>query len=207
MDIIPLQKLLLGYASGIFPMSESRHSNKVEWFTAEQRGIIPMDQFHVSSNVKRIIRQQKYQVAYNQAFRQTMEHCANRDTTWISEPIIESYRRLHEAGYAHSVEVYKGDKMVGGLYGVSLKAAFFGESMFNYRPETSKIALYYCHQALQQGGFTLWDTQYYTPHLAQFGCVELPQDKYMDLLAIALTRPAAFPKAGEITYESEFEKK
>ena len=199
MQIIPIQKLLLGYAQGIFPMSESRHSGTVEWFTAEQRGIIPMNQFHVSSNVKRIIRQHKYQVAIDHAFRQTMEHCANRETTWISESIIESYCRLHKAGYAHSVEVYEDDTMVGGLYGVSLRAAFFGESMFNYQPETSKVALYYCHQALQQGGFTLWDTQYYTSHLAQFGGIEVSQEKYIKLLDKALDRETQFPLVVEMS--------
>lgn len=193
MEIIPPHKLLMGYAQGIFPMSEHRHSKKAEWYTAAQRGIIPMNQFYVSSNVRRIIRQGRYEVKIDSAFQQTMEHCADRTTTWISDVIIESYNRLHELGFAHSVEVYnEAGEMAGGLYGVTLKAAFFGESMFNRERESAKVALYYCHKTLREGGFRLWDTQYYSDHLAQFGCIEIPQEQYLDLLDEALGQEAIF---------------
>ena len=199
MKIIPVQTLLMGYSQGIFPMADARDSKDVSWYTADRRGIIPLDNFHVSGNVQRIIRQDRYRIEIDRAFRRTMEHCADRKTTWISDVIIESYTRLHEAGFAHSVEVYNDDdEMVGGLYGVSLKAAFFGESMFNNARESAKVALYYCHKALVEGGFELWDTQYYTDHLSQFGCIEIPGEKYLDLLDEAIASEATFdPKAVE----------
>jgi len=183
----------MGYSQGIFPMADARDSKEFSWYTADRRGIIPLDDFHVSSNVQRIIRQGRYRIEIDTAFRRTMEHCADRETTWISDLLIESYTRLHEAGFAHSVEVYNDeDNMVGGLYGVSLKSAFFGESMFNKERESAKVALYYCHKALVEGGFELWDTQYYTDHLSQFGCIEITGEKYLDLLDEALTSEARF---------------
>lgn len=122
-----------------------------------------------------------------------MKACARRKTTWISDELIESYNQLHKLGHAHSVSVYNRDwKLVGGQYGVSLGAAYFGESMFQRAKEASKVALYWCHQALQQGGFKLWDTQFWTEHLAQFGCIEIPPDEYQNLLAAALKKSAAF---------------
>ena len=192
--IIPPEVLLEAYAQGIFPMSDSRHDESFQWYSARKRGIIPLDQFHVSSNVRRIIRNDHYLVRYDSDFRGVMERCAERSSTWISDLIIESYCMLHELGYAHSVEVYKPDSlgMAGGLYGVALKGAFFGESMFNYERETSKIALYYCHKALVEGGFELWDTQFYSEHLGQFGATQISKDEYKKLLEQALQKEAAF---------------
>ncbi len=185
--IIPPEALLEAYSQGIFPMSESRDDNSVEWYSARQRGIIPMDRFKVSSNVERIIRQGRFNCRINTRFREVMEECANRNSTWISELIIDSFEVLHLAGHAHSVEMYnqKG-KLAGGLYGVSLGAAFFGESMFKNDKEADKVALWHCHQILQKNGFELWDTQFYTDHLARFGCVEISAGEYQKRLQSAM---------------------
>lgn len=135
-------------------MSESRDDDSVGWYSARKRGIIPMDQFRISSNVERIIRQERYSVQVNSCFREVMQECANRETTWISDMIINSFEMLHHLGHAHSVEMFDQDnQLVGGLYGVSLGAAFFGESMFKKATEADKVALWYCHQILQKNGF------------------------------------------------------
>ena len=185
--------LLSGYAKGIFPMADYRDAPDVKWYTSRQRGIIPLDNFRVSSNVRRLIRNQRYDISFDSSFREVMEQCANRESTWISNEIIESYCRLHELGYAHSVDVFnrEGD-LVGGQYGVSLGAAFFGESMFEHAKEASKIALYYCHKALIQGGFELWDTQFWSEHLAQFGCIEISVAEYQERLQQAIQKEAVF---------------
>jgi leucyl/phenylalanyl-tRNA---protein transferase len=191
--IIPPEHLLSGYAKGIFPMSESRDDTGFQWYTAKRRGMIPVDQFRVSGNVKRIIRQERYQPEINKRFRLIMEACANRETTWISDLIIDSYELLHEMGYAHSVEMLNKDGTIaGGLYGVAIGSAFFGESMFKRDTEADKVALWYCHQILEKNGFELWDTQYYTEHLAQFGCVEITKKEYMERLQRALRKEAVF---------------
>ena len=191
--IIPPDILLNGYRQGLFPMSESRDDDTVSWFTARKRGILPLNSFKVSSNVQRIIRRNTYTCRINSCFRTVVEACANRNSTWISELIINSYEVLHLAGYAQSVEVFDRDeKLAGGLYGVSLGTAFFGESMFKNSPEADKVALWHCHQILKMNGFTLWDTQFYTDHLAQFGCVEISPDEYEKLLENALAGQADF---------------
>lgn len=191
--IIPPEHLLSGYAKGIFPMSESRHDPGYQWFTARRRGIIPIDKFRVSGNVQRIIRQGRYKPEINRRFKTVMEECANRESTWISDLIINSFVLLHEMGYAHSVEMLNDDgTLTGGLYGVAIGSAFFGESMFKHDKEADKVALWHCHQILQRNGFELWDTQYYTDHLAQFGCVEIPGNEYMERLEKALKKEAVF---------------
>lgn len=191
--IIPPEVLLNGYKSGIFPMSESRDDESVGWYSARQRGIIPIEDFHVSSNVRRIIRQGRYTCKINTNFRQVIEECANRNTTWISEIIINSFEMLHLAGYAHSIEIFdKEEQLVGGSYGVSLGAAFFGESMFKKATEADKIALWNTHQILEKNGFRLWDTQFYTDHLSQFGCIEISAEEYQRRLRKALNKEASF---------------
>ncbi|MFH5832292.1 leucyl/phenylalanyl-tRNA--protein transferase [Halalkalibaculum sp. DA384] len=187
--------LLSGYARGVFPMADSRYDTDAKWYTASRRGIIPLDNFRVSSNVRRIIRNDHYKVRIDSAFREVMEGCADRQSTWISDEIIDSYCRLHELGHAHSVDVFDHDgNLVGGQYGVSLGAAFFGESMFerDEAKEASKVALYYCHKALVQGGFELWDTQFWTEHLARFGCIEISNREYQQRLQEALGKRAEF---------------
>jgi len=191
--MISPDKLLSGYASGIFPMADARDDPHAKWYTARRRGIIPLKQFRVSSNVCRIIRNRHYHIKFDYSFRKVMEACADRDSTWISDEIIDSYCNLHELGYAHSVSVYDQDwKLVGGQYGVSLGAAFFGESVFEWAKEASKVALYWTHQALVQGGFELWDTQFWSEHLAQFGCIEISAGEYRERLNQAIQKEAEF---------------
>lgn len=195
--MISPQELLTGYASGIFPMADSRDDKKAQWYTAQRRGIIPMDAFKVSSNVKRIIRNNHYHIKFDYNFRRVMEACADRETTWISDEIIDSYCKLHELGHAHSVSVYDKEwKLVGGQYGVSLKAAYFGESMFGRAKEAGKVALYWAHRALVKGRFELWDTQFWSEHLAQFGAVEIEAEEYRKRLADALKKEAKFKEVG-----------
>ncbi len=191
--IIPPEHLLSGYARGIFPMSESRKDTGFHWYTAARRGIIPIDEFRVSGNVKRIIRQERYRPEINKRFRNVMIKCASRNTTWISDLIIDSYELLHEMGYAHSVEMINRDGgLAGGLYGVAIGSAFFGESMFKKEKEADKVALWHCHRIMQNNGFELWDTQYYTEHLSQFGCIEISNNEYMERLQKALRKEAVF---------------
>ena len=191
--IIPPEHLLSGYVRGIFPMSESEDDPGYQWYSASHRGIIPLDAFHVSKNVQRIIRQERYRLQVNRQFRQVMEACADRPNTWISTLLIDSYELLHTLGYAHSVEMIDRDgALAGGLYGVAVGSAFFGESMFKRGPEADKVALWHCHRILLNNGFQLWDTQFYTDHLAQFGCIEIPADEYHSLLEQALRKEAHF---------------
>lgn len=191
--IIPPETLLEGYSRGIFPMSEYRDDDQVAWFSAKRRGIIPLEAFKVSKNVKRLIRRERYHCRVNTRFREVMEMCADRDSTWISELIINSFEVLHLTGHAHSVEVYdQKERLAGGLYGVTLGAAFFGESMFKEQEEADKIALWHCHRILQSHGFELWDTQFYTDHLAQFGCTEIPAAEYDKRLQNALQKEVEF---------------
>lgn len=177
---------------GFFPMAESREDDQVQWYTARLRGIIPLDNFRVSKKIKRLSRQDRFQAVINKDFRGVMEACAERKSTWISQIIIDSFTRLHEMGYAHSVAIYENGTLAGGLYGVSAGAAFFAESMFQHTPEASKIALYHCHQHLTARGFELWDVQFYTDHLGQFGCIQITDKEYEALLEKALAKGAVF---------------
>ncbi len=191
--IIPPEILLNAYSQGIFPMSESRDDTGVGWYSSRVRGIIPMDSFRVSSNIKRIIRQGRFECRVNTCFRRVVEECADRNSTWISELIINSYEVLHLARHAHSVEMFDREgNLAGGLYGVTLGAAFFGESMFRHQKEADKAALWHCNEILQKNGFILWDTQFYTEHLAQFGCVRISRDEYSRLLKNALMKEVSF---------------
>lgn len=192
MKIIPPEALLNGYRQGIFPMSDSRHAETVNWYTAPMRGVIPIEKFHASKNLKRLIHQDKFKVKINTQFRKVIEGCAQREATWINDLILNSFDILNQMGNAHSVEVYADNKLVGGLYGVHLGAAFFGESMFNTIPEADKVALYYCHQILQKNEFLLWDTQFYTEHLGRFGCEEIEAKAYEKHLQKALRKESVF---------------
>lgn len=185
-NCIPADELLMAYAQGIFPMASDKKDDEVQWYTAIHRGIIPMETFKVSSNVARIIKKAPVQVSINKAFEKVMKQCANRETSWISKRIIKSYVQLHELGFAHSVEIWKDEKLVGGLYGVQLGKAFFGESMFKTEKEMDKVALFYAHQWLKSWECELWDTQFWTEHLSQFGCIEIDAESYKNRLEIAL---------------------
>jgi leucyl/phenylalanyl-tRNA--protein transferase len=191
--IIPPEVLLEAYSRGLFPMSESRHDDSVNWYSARKRGIIPMERFNVSSNVRRIVRQGRFSCRINSRFTDVMRECANRESTWISDIIIRSFDVLHMAGHAHSMEMYDDQQeLAGGLYGVSLGGAFFGESMFKKSKEADKVALWHCHRILKENGFILWDTQFYTDHLAQFGCIEISDDEYQQRLTKALSHNVRF---------------
>ncbi len=191
-NVIPPEVLLEGYAQGIFPMAQHRRDPEINWYTAKKRGIIPVGKFHASRRLRRIIRNRPYRWSVNEDFRGVIEGCADRESTWISDRIIASFELLHEAGHAHSVEIFQDDQLAGGVYGVSLRAAFFAESMFQRVPEMGKVALYHCHQRLVERGFRLWDTQFYTSHLARFGCIEIDDHEYDHLLSEALKHSARF---------------
>jgi leucyl/phenylalanyl-tRNA---protein transferase len=164
----------------------------IRWFSPDPRAIIPLDRFHVPRRLARVLRQQMFRVEIDRAFKRVIRACADaeRDTddpgTWISEEIVESYCMLHEHGLAHSVETWRDDLLVGGLYGVALAGAFFGESMFHHESNASKVALASLVERLRSRGYVLLDTQWITPHLAQFGAVEIPRRAYLQRLAAAM---------------------
>ena len=193
---ITLDMLLRAYAQGIFPMSESRHDPRISWFDPHKRGVLPLNRFHVPRRLARTVRGGPYRVAVDTAFQQVVEGCAaprpGRWTTWINDSIIEMFTGLHDIGHAHSVECWKGSQLVGGLYGVSLGAAFFGESMFATRRDASKIALIYLVARLRHGGFRLLDTQFVTGHLERFGALEIPRGDYLRRLKTAVAMEADF---------------
>lgn len=188
-DITP-DLLLNAYASGIFPMADSRHDEELFWVDPVKRGILPLDGFHISRSLGKLVRQEKFRVTADQAFGDVVRACAapaaGRTSTWISENIETLYRDLHASGFAHSVECWHGDTLVGGLYGVSLAGAFFGESMFHRARDASKVALVHLVARLIRGGFTLLDTQFGTEHLAQFGVIEVSRAAYHQRLDAAL---------------------
>ena len=185
--------LIAAYAQGIFPMSLGEETGgEIGWFSPDPRGIIPLDTFAIPRRLARVIRQQRFEVRVDTAFEAVMRACAadREDGTWISEEIVESYGALYARGLAHSVEAWRGGALVGGLYGVHLGGAFFGESMFHHETDASKVALAALVERLRARGFTLLDTQWITPHLAQFGAIESPKDEYLARLhgALALRR-------------------
>jgi len=196
MSEITSEVLLRAYAYGVFPMAEGRASEELFWIDPELRGVLPLDEFHLPRRLKKTVRQQPFDVRVDTAFTQVMEACAatrdGRDGTWINDQILSLYTELHEKGFAHSVECWQGKELVGGLYGVSLGAAFFGESMFSLRRDASKVALVYLVARLKHGGFRLLDTQFVTSHLAQFGVIEIPRSDYKILLNTAVARQADF---------------
>lgn len=188
--------LLMGYAQGIFPMAEGRHDPVVHWVDPRERGIMPLDAFHISRSLARRIRRWPHQVTVDRDFAGVVQACADRPETWINATIFDLYAQLHARGVAHSLEVWESDALIGGVYGVVLGAAFFGESMFSRRTDGSKIALAYLVHRLRTGGFTLFDTQFLTPHLASLGGIEIPRAAYQRMLAQALPRTATFYPPG-----------
>ncbi len=191
--------LLLGaYASGIFPMSESRDDPEVFWVDPERRGIFPLQRFHISRSLRRRIRRGGFEVRFDTAFEAVVRACADRHETWINETIFDLYAALHRLGHAHSAEIWEDETLIGGVYGVTLGAAFFGESMFSRRRDASKLALAWLIDRLRAGGFMLFDTQFLTPHLASLGAVEISRAEYRALLAEALEREADFDRQGAV---------
>jgi leucyl/phenylalanyl-tRNA--protein transferase len=190
--------LLTGYATGIFPMAERRDDPELFWVDPLRRGLFPLDRFHISHSLARRIRREDYTVTADRAFAEVVAGCADRPETWINAPIFALYCRLHDMGHAHSIEVWDKDRLVGGVYGVTLGAAFFGESMFSRRTDASKVALAYLVDRLARGGFRLFDTQFQTPHLKSLGCIEVSRATYRRLLREALSEEADFDLPGPI---------
>ncbi len=196
-DRLPTPEMLLhAYAVGIFPMAERRDSPKIHWIDPRRRGILPLHDFHISRSLRHRLRHWNYTIRTDTDFSGVVQGCAERDETWISAPIFALYQHLHETGFAHSLEVWEDDALVGGVYGVVLGSAFFGESMFSRRTDASKVALAWLVDRLIAGGFTLFDTQFLTPHLASLGGVEIDRADYHQRLAGALNRVATFDPPG-----------
>ncbi len=191
---VPLdpETLLSAYAQGAFPMAG--RDGSIRWYTADPRGVFPLNHFHIPSSLAQIVRQNRFEIRINHDFETVMRACASaRDGgTWINDDLVHAYVRLNQLGFAHSVEAWQENELAGGLYGVSIGAAFFGESMFHYRPNASKVALVHLVERLRLRGYELLDTQATTPHLRQFGCIDLPAGKYLQLLKKALLKKCSF---------------
>jgi leucyl/phenylalanyl-tRNA--protein transferase len=198
-EITP-EVLLKAYACGIFPMAESADDPALYWIEPEKRGIIPLDRFHVPGRLARTVRSDRFTITINRDFDGVLDGCAEpmpgRPRTWINARIRMLYRKLYERRHCHSLEVYEGDALVGGLYGVSLGRAFFGESMFHRARDASKVALVHLVARLRAGGFKLLDTQFVTDHLKTFGAVEVPRRQYHKLLEAALGGDGDFAALG-----------
>jgi leucyl/phenylalanyl-tRNA---protein transferase len=188
--MIPPELLLQGYRLGVFPMAMD--DNSVGWFSPDPRAIIPLEKFHVSHGLRRVARKGIFETKIDNCFREVIRACARRKETWINHEIIESYDRLHELGYAHSIETWSQGKLAGGLYGVAIGGAFFGESMFHQEKDASKIALVALAEHLRTRQFALLDTQWLTPHLQQFGAIEISRQHYLRLLERAVELPRKF---------------
>ena len=188
--MIPPEVLLQGYRLGVFPMG--MEDGAIEWFSPQRRGIIPLDAFHIPHALQRTVRKGTFEVRVNTSFPEVISHCAERDETWINPEIIRSYTHLHELGHAHSVEAWCEGKLAGGLYGVSLGGAFFGESMFHDVTDASKVALCALVDRLRERRFALLDTQWLTAHLQRFGAIEISRPQYMHLLGRALALQRSF---------------
>lgn len=190
--------LLHAYATGIFPMAESRNDPDVFWVDPRHRGLIPLGGFHISRSLARTIRRGKFRITVDSAFEDVVEACADRPETWINPTILDLYAELHAQGDAHSLEVWDGSDLAGGVYGVSLGGAFFGESMFSRQSDASKLALAYLVDRLRQGGYRLFDVQFLTPHLASLGAIEVARADYQRRLADALRYDGRFADAGPV---------
>lgn len=200
--------LLKAYAAGIFPMAEDADDPSLFWVEPRERGIIPLDAFHVPKRLARTVRSDEFEVHIDRDFDAVIAGCAapatDREKTWINRRIRDLYGQLFDAGFCHTVEVYRDNRLVGGLYGVRLKGAFFGESMFHTERDASKVALVHLVARLKRGGFTLLDTQFVTSHLAQFGAVEIPRRSYKQMLRMAMEHEGnwnAWPKGRYVSGE------
>jgi leucyl/phenylalanyl-tRNA--protein transferase len=194
--MLSVDLLVSAYASGWFPMAVGR--GEIRWFSPDPRGIIPLDTFHLPRRLARVVRGETFEIVINRDFEAVIRACAEADRdpedagTWIDAEIFESYCALHDAGFAHSVEAWQDGRLAGGLYGVALGGAFFGESMFHDVTDASKVALVALVERLRSRGFTLLDTQWTTEHLEQFGATEIPRSRYLRLLSQALNLDRSF---------------
>ena len=182
--------LLNAYCIGAFPMAMDDGS--LGWFSPDPRGVIPLESFHIPHGLKRTLKKALFEIRINSAFADVIRECGSRKETWIDETIIASYQQLHSMGFAHSVEAWQEGELVGGLYGVSIAGAFFGESMFSKKTDASKVALVSLVRRLRRRNFTLLDTQWSTPHLKSFGCIDISKKYYMEKLAQALAQNVKF---------------
>jgi len=175
--------LLRAYSIGLFPMADAADDPEIFWVEPELRGILPLDGFHVPRSLAKAVRKKPFDIRFDTAFDAVISHCAtateDRPSTWINTTIRRLYSELHKMGHAHSVEAFEGDELIGGLYGVSLGSAFFGESMFSRRTDASKICLVHLVERLRENGFTLLDTQFTTEHLKTFGAIDIPKEDYL----------------------------
>lgn len=195
-DAVPAltpEMLIEAYRQGIFPMADSYGRRTIRWYAPDPRAVLPLDTFHVPKNVGKLYRQQRFELTTDRAFGDVIRACSDREETWISSGIIEAYTTMHRLGMAHSVECWLDGELAGGLYGVHLGGAFFGESMFHRARDSSKIALVHLVQRLRAGGFTLLDIQMVTPTTLQFGAVEIPRKEYVARLNAALPVQAIWP--------------
>lgn len=185
--VLDLRTLLAAYAAGVFPMAEAKDAAEVFWVEPRVRAVLPLDAFHLSRSLRKAVRAGRFQVTRDQAFPDVLRACAERDETWINPTIELAYTRLHAAGHAHSIECWDGDLLAGGLYGVRLGGAFFGESMFSRRTDASKVALAWLVARLRVGRFRLLDCQFMTTHLASLGAVDVSREDYQGLLGEAVS--------------------
>lgn len=198
MSPITPQILLQAYAAGIFPMAERAEDNALYWVEPEERGLFPLDGLHISQSLRKCVRRKPFSIRIDHDFGAIMRECAkktaDRPSTWINKRILSLYGELHKLGHAHSVECWQGESLVGGLYGVSHGAAFFGESMFSRAPNASKVALVHLVARLNAGGFRLLDAQFLNPHLESLGAIRVTRARYKELLAEALGHEADFSR-------------
>lgn len=197
--------LLQGYATGIFPMADSRDAEELFWVEPRNRAIVPLDRFHLSRSLRRTLRSGRFTVTLDRDFAAVITACADREETWINRDLERAMLSLHASGHAHSVEVWHGDLLVGGLYGVKLGRAFFGESMFSRRTDASKVALAWLVARLRAGNFSLLDCQFMTDHLASLGAISIPRDAYVALLSAALGDGAGAPPVDFFALDASLE--
>ncbi len=194
--------LLTAYARGRFPMASDRDEPEIHWIEPLRRGVIPLDGFHIPRSLRKVIRQQVFELRIDTAFAEVIDACAEptpeRPRTWLNDELLALYKAVHRRGHAHSVETWQDGRLVGGLYGIRLGAAFFGESMFSRVRDASKVALVELVARLRAGGFLLLDTQFVTEHLTRFGAVEIPRGEYKQRLAVALMQEARWLPGPEL---------
>ncbi len=191
--VLTPELLINAYANGIFPMADPDEDNQIYWYAPDPRGIIPLESFHVGRNLSKRVRSGRFHISSNEAFDDVIKACADREETWISNEIIKVCSTLYRLGFAHSIEVWEDAELAGGLYGVMIRGAFFGESMFHRSTDASKVALVHLVARLKAAGASLLDVQFVTPHLAQFGAAAIPRSDYEVRLSRAMDVPAVWP--------------